>query len=642
MTAGAGPVLVAIWAGRRPDSFLPTLASLPAGVTVVVGAPDGVAVPAELGADPVRAGNAARFLAAVAERHRGTPVLLVGEPVLLPAGDPLSPALALLDEPRVGTVSFLSNSSIWSQYHGDKGPQHWATFGLDHTGVTTRLRARSTEADVAPMLFAHGGAVLVSRSLLDLLPTAELAATGTRDGCFSDLLADLSLRSRGRGLMDLVDATTYVAQPMDLAGPGDGLVSDAGREELLVRHAFARETLRLHPEPHAPVTLALEVARMKVMGVRVVLDGTRLGPFETGTQVGIVALARSFAERADVEWVALTMGGDWPAYARPLADLPKLRRIPPDQPLEPRADVFFRPYQADASFSVAGARRFARRVVVDVLDLIAYQIGAYFPSADTWWEYRAVTRTAAQQADGVATISEDVAAQLRFERIDVEPSRLFAVPFGTDHLTGDEPGDVPAELVAAGAADRPFIVCLGTNYSHKNRDVAVAAHAELRRRGLPHDLVLAGPSVPFGSSRVAEARSLLRSNDGVHVLPDVPTNARNWLLRHAAAVVYPTSAEGFGLVPHEAAVFGTPCVFVPFGPLAEVAVTSVGVALDWSAGAVADALEQVLRDPAVAERQVAELRSAGAHHTWADTARLLTDAFFSVLARSPISPAEPS
>ena len=637
MTTSAGPVLVALWAGRRPASFLPTLASLPPGAAVVTGAPDGVTVPAELGADPVRAGTVGRFLATVAARHRG-PVLLIAEPVLLPAHDPLGPALALLDDARVGTVSFLSNASIWPQYHGDLGPAHWATFGLDETSITARLRARRSDADTAAMLFAHGGAVLVGPSLLQLLSPAELGATGTSDGAFSDFLADLSLQARRRGLLDLVDATTYVAQPLDLAAPGDGLVSDGGRLELIARHPFALQTLRLHPEPHAPVTLALQTARMKVMGVRLVLDGSRLGPFETGTQVGIVALARAFAARADVEWVALTTGGPWPAYARSLAELPKVRAVAPGEPLDPPGDVFFRPYQADAGFSVAASRRLARRVVINVLDLIAYQIGAYFPSAETWWEYRQVTRDTAVAADGVATISRDVADQMRLERIDVEPSRLFPVPFGTDHLAGDEPAEVPAELVAAGVADQPFVVCLGTNYSHKNRDVAVRAHAELRRRGLPHLLVLAGPSVPFGSSRVAEARTLLHDAQGVYVLPDVPTLARNWLLRHAAAVLYPTSAEGFGLVPHEAAVFGTPCVFVPFGPLAEVARTSLGLAADWTAEAVADAAQALLEDPALAARQVAELRAAGAQHTWADTARQLTDAFFSVLARAPISP----
>ena len=129
---------------------------------------------------------------------------------------------------------------------------------------------------------------------------------------------------------------------------------------------------------------------------------------------------------------------------------------------------------------------------------------------------------------------------------------------------------------------------------------------------------------------------MLRTADDVYTLPDVPTLARNWLLRHAAAVLYPTSAEGFGLVPNEAAVFGTPCVFVPFGPLAEIAGTTVGVAADWSADAVADAVQALVGDPQLAARQIAELRAAGAQHTWADTARLLTDAFFSVLARAPV------
>jgi glycosyltransferase involved in cell wall biosynthesis len=637
VNAAAG-VLVAVWAGRRPASFLPTLASLPPGTRVVVGAPDGVVVPAELGLDTVRVGSVARFLAAAAARHRG-PLVLVAEPVLFPADDPFGRALTLAADVRVGTVSFLSNASIWAQYHGDLGPQHWATFGLDQTSVTARLRARPTDADVAALLFAHGGAVLIGRSLLDLTDGDELAQAGTVAGAFSDVLADLSLHARRRGLLDLVDATTYVAQPLELAGPGDGLVSDDGREELIVRHSFARDVLRLHPEPHAPATLALQVARMKVMGVRVVLDGTRLGPFETGTQVGVVALATTLAARTDVEWVGVTMAGPWPPYARSLGQVPKVRVVAPDEPLVPPADMFFRPYQADAQFSVATARALARRVMVNVLDLIAYQIGAYFPTPESWWEYRAAQRTAAQGSDGVATISRDVAAMLRLERVDVEPSRLFPIPFGADHLTGDEPTEPPVELIAAGVADRSFLLCLGTNFSHKNRDVAVRAHAELRRRGHEHLLVLAGPAVPYGSSRVAEARARLRQpDDGVLVLPDVPTAARNWLLRHAAAVLYPTSSEGFGLVPYEAAVFGTPCVFVPFGPLAEIAGTTLGTARDFSPDAVADATEALLGDPALASRQVGALRDAGARHTWAETARELTDAFFSVLARAPIQP----
>ena len=627
------PVVVALWLGRRPLSFLPTLASLPKGTTVVCGAPEGVAVPAELGVDPVRVSSVSRFVRAIATRRRG-PILLVGEPVVLPP-DALQRALPLLDDRRVATVSFLSNSSIWPQYHGALGPAHWAAFGLDQRSITTRLRARATDVDTAALLFAHGGAVLIGESALDLVDDAAETASGS----FPAYLADLSLRARRRGLLDLLDATTFVLQPPDLAGPGDGLISDADREELLARHPFALHTLRLNPEPHAPVTLALQTARTKVTGVRIVVDGSRLGPFETGTQVGIVALVDAFQARDDVESVTVTMSGPWPSYARHLADHPKVGTIRPGEVPEPPADVFFRPYQADASFSVAATRTVARRVVINVLDLIAYQIGAYFPSAETWWEYRAVTRAAALAADGVATISRDVADMLRLERIDVDPTRLFPVPFGADHLTGDERGEPPHELVAAGLTARPFLVSLGTNYSHKNRDIAVRAHAELRRRGHDFVLVLAGPAVPNGSSRIAEARALLVDDDDVITLPDVPTFGRNWLLRHASAVLYPTSAEGFGFVPFEAAVFGTPTVFVPFGPLAEITGTSLGAAANWSPSAVADATIELLADPQVAARQLAELLAAGARHTWKQTAAGLVDAFFSVLARPPLDQA---
>ena len=50
------------------------------------------------------------------------------------------------------------------------------------------------------------------------------------------------------------------------------------------------------------------------------------------------------------------------------------------------------------------------------------------------------------------------------------------------------------------------------------------------------------------------------------VLSEVEPAERNWLLANAACVLYPTSAEGFGLLPFEAASFGTPCVHVAFGP----------------------------------------------------------------------------
>jgi glycosyltransferase involved in cell wall biosynthesis len=235
----------------------------------------------------------------------------------------------------------------------------------------------------------------------------------------------------------------------------------------------------------------------------------------------------------------------------------------------------------------------------------------------------------------VVVISHDVAARVAQERLPVEAERTFVVQNGTDHLHGAEAAAVPVELLARGSAAVRFAVVLGTNYSHKNRDLAVAAVAELRRRGLGLGLVMAGAAVPFGSSRAAEsvAAAADRDGDGVWSIPDVTSEERNWLLRHASVVLYPTSAEGFGLIPYEAARFGTPTVLVPFGPLAEVVGALPVAAADWSSGALADAAEALVADPALAEAQVAAALSAGADFTWDATAAKLVAVYRSLLAQ---------
>jgi glycosyltransferase involved in cell wall biosynthesis len=258
-------------------------------------------------------------------------------------------------------------------------------------------------------------------------------------------------------------------------------------------------------------------------------------------------------------------------------------------------------------------------------------VGAYHPSGEHWMAHRRTIRQTAGEVDGVVVISEDVAVQVRRERLPVEPDRLFAVGLGTDHLGWDAPESQPAAVAAAGIGR--FVLVLGADYAHKNRDLAVRAHRELRRRGLEDvGLVLVGPSVLHGSSQVTESVGDA-DHDGTVRLPNVPAPERNWLLRHADLVLYPTSAEGFGLVPYEAARLGTPTVLVPVGPLRELAAALPVTGADWSPAALADAAEALLWDPALATAQVAATLTAGRHLTWDATAARLVDIYRSLLAR---------
>lgn len=112
-------------------------------------------------------------------------------------------------------------------------------------------------------------------------------------------------------------------------------------------------------------------------------------------------------------------------------------------------------------------------------------------------------------------------------------------------------------------------------------------------------------------------------------------------MRHASLVLYPTSAEGFGLVPFEAAQLGTPTVFVPFGPLLELGGDQLPVRpIDWSPQALGDAAEEVLADPAVARSQVAACLKAGSQYSWSRAAAGFAAAYRTVVALPPRLPIE--
>ena len=173
---------------------------------------------------------------------------------------------------------------------------------------------------------------------------------------------------------------------------------------------------------------------------------------------------------------------------------------------------------------------------------------------------------------------------------------------------------------------------LGANYSHKNRDLAIRVYSVLREQNPSLGLVLAGVAVAEGSSRVLEAIEL-RDASGVVTLPDVTSEERNWLLRHASICLYPTSNEGFGLVPFEAARFGTPTVFTRVGPLAEVLDGVPVVASSWDPEELAACCQRLLDDPQLAEEQVAATLKCGSRYTWDETAARLVRAYRELLAQ---------
>ena len=632
---GPGPGVVAVvFTQGAATSYAPTIASLRRAhphVDVVVGAPDEgeVAPLATLGATIRPAASASEIVSQVWAERR-CHVLAITDTAVFPTAV-LDPALGVLDtDMRVATVSFLCNAAAFLSFPYRNTAVSHQVESFDEESITRILRTTRPQQAPAPIPFAAGPAVLLSSYALSAV--GALSDVGAHRAAVA--LADFSLRARRKGFLDVVDPSTFVARPYDLGPLQDPWLSAAEHDWLQAHHPFFASILDEQSMADDSALATVHAAsRAKVLGLRVLVDGSCLGPKEMGTQVQTNSLVGALSRRSDVERVYVSLATQIPAYAADVLSHPKVdARFVADRDVSGfgRVDVGHRPFQPVGTLHPSWSK-VAARTVVTIQDLTSYHVGIYHASAEEWMVHRDAMRHVAGGVDGVVAISHDVRAHLRLERLPIEAERVFVVENGTDHLRGDEAESVPQELLARGFLAGEFALVLGTNYAHKNRDVAIEVVAELRRRGRKLALVMAGAAVPFGSSRVQEAQQTAGEDD-VYAIPDVTSEERNWLLHHAAVVLYPTSAEGFGLVPYEAARFGTPTIMVPFGPLGEVVGDLPVKAVDWSPDSLADATEQVLGDPGTARRQVASALRSGQDFTWDATAAKLVEVYRSLMA----------
>ncbi len=98
-------------------------------------------------------------------------------------------------------------------------------------------------------------------------------------------------------------------------------------------------------------------------------------------------------------------------------------------------------------------------------------------------------------------------------------------------------------------------------------------------------------------------------------------------MRHADAVVYPSTYEGFGLVPFEAALHGVPCLFAAVSSLAEGAMGQAATIVPWDPAESAAAASTLLGDPQARAQHVELLANAARELTWDRTAMAMVDVY---------------
>ena len=150
-------------------------------------------------------------------------------------------------------------------------------------------------------------------------------------------------------------------------------------------------------------------------------------------------------------------------------------------------DIYWRPYQPDAGTMLSRDRALGRRVVTTVLDLIEFSNGRYHGGAQQWTERRSQLRRYLRQTDLITGISQDVLDTVGREVPGVEAERLHRTALGVDHLAWGHDAPQPRWLKerCPDLGERPFLLVLGNDFVHKNRDFAIRVWRDVSpgRRG---------------------------------------------------------------------------------------------------------------------------------------------------------------
>jgi glycosyltransferase involved in cell wall biosynthesis/GT2 family glycosyltransferase len=549
---------------------------------------------------------------------------------------------AAYSDSRVATATALTNHgsivSVPERHPVPRLPQEWT---IDDAAAA--VMARSPR--IRPRLpTAVGHCLYVRRGALELVGDFDVAFT---PGYGEEV--DFSQRCRRSGLCHVLADDVLVLHHGGgsfAAGGRRSPIQDAHELMIGVRYPYYHDEVRaLEQDVSGPLARSLSAARRALKGLSVVIDARILSGPMTGTQLQVLEVVAALSRTGRPRLTAL-VPEDLSHYAAvALQAMPGVRVLTRQEAavggLE-RADVVHRPYQVNNDEDLSFLASLGERLIVTNQDLIGYHNPSYFRSGAAWLTYRRVTQSALALADHVVFISEHARDDALAEDL-VEPGRASAVHNGVNHALSASP---PAPLVPRQAqrlpADAEVIFCIGTDFRHKNRVFALAVLDELRRR---HDwngyVVLAGPTVAFGSSAPDEAEMLaLRPGLSERVIDvaAISEAEKAWCYERAAVVLYPTVHEGFGLIPFEAADHDVPCMWAAGTSLGEVLPETAATIIQWNAADTAERVLELLRDAGARERNVAAIRAAGQRLTWDAAAVRLLD-IYEETCNAPAAPA---
>jgi glycosyltransferase involved in cell wall biosynthesis len=365
-----------------------------------------------------------------------------------------------------------------------------------------------------------------------------------------------------------------------------------------------------------------------VTSLRVGLDGRGFSSPAAGVRRYVNALVPALGA-LDAPLEVVMLGGD-------------PREVPPGVEHQPEP----RHPPTNLGWTLVGLPIAARRAGVDLLHSPAYTapVGIRTPVVVTihdvsyerhpeWYPYRsdrlrrAFYRASARSATRVVTDSQFSAAEIH-AAYGIPLDRIAVVPLGVV-ARFDEGAAIASGL------ERPFVLHVGDLHQRRNLGVVLDAVLALRRQGgATANLVLALAGVDRGLVTDLQASATAAGAPEVVQALGIVSDARlDALYRDAAALVYPSLYEGFGLPVLEAMARGTAVVAARASSVPEV-LGDAGVLVEPAdTGAWIASLGAIIEDGARRGALQAAGRARAATFTWARTAQATYEVYLQAMGR---------
>ncbi len=271
------------------------------------------------------------------------------------------------------------------------------------------------------------------------------------------------------------------------------------------------------------------------------------------------------------------------------------------------------------------------RSVVTIHDVIHLLFPQYLPGRLAYAYARASLWAAAKRADRILTVSETSKHDI-LRRFKVSAEKITVIYNAIDERFNVRPSDEQVQRVRERyQLDQQFVLYVGNIKPHKNLERLIDAFDRLRRSGFDQlRLLIIGDEISkYPALRRAVHRHKLHKF--VRFLGFVPIETLAVLYRLAAAFVFPSLYEGFGLPPLEAMASGTPVVTSSVSSLPEVVGDAALLVDPYDPEAIAEGMRRVLTDPQLRATLCARGRARVQQYSWQQSIERVHEIYFEIL-----------